>query len=176
MKEENEEEREEPVLEPEFEGKTLDQAYDLVSGLVARGSSFRCDLLKRDLWVAGKRIVKDGEFVGKVEPLETGDALAGVEYLYERYKHSIPSESTERRKRNGTQFHALDFDELSDDDIMYGERRALAKAKLETFVLFTVLSGQLKWTEGMGSWFWRSAKDPDLVLLKGWIANGNEAK
>ena len=167
--EEEQEERDEEELKPEFEGKTTEEAYDLASELVVRGHDFSCDLLKRNLRVAGKQVVKDGKFVGDLQPMYTDDPLKDIESLYARYKHSIPSERSEAKRRKGTQFLALDFEDLTDDDMLYGERRNEAQAKLEMFVLFTALTGQLKWDDEWGTWFWRSGKDRDCVILKNWL-------
>lgn len=164
-----EEEQDEEELKPEFEGKTAQEAYDLVSELVARGHDFSCDLLKRNLRVAGKTVVRNGKFVGDLKPMDTEDPLKDIEGLYARYKHSIPSERSEAKRRRGTQFLALDFEDLTDDDMLYGERRNTAQAKLEMFVLFTALTGQLKWDDKWGTWFWRSGKDRDCVILKNWL-------
>ena len=95
--------------------------------------------------------------------------LETIENLYDIYKRSVPGERSNRKEKSVTQFRALPFDELSDDDVMFGARREEAQYDLEAFVLFTVLSGQLKWNDEWGTWFWKSGKDRDLVLLKNWM-------
>ena len=164
-----EEGEQEEELKPEFKGKTTQEAYDLAVELVARGHEFYCDLLKRNLRVAGKAVVRNGKFVGDLKPMDTEDPLSDIEILYARYKHSIPSERSESKRRRGTQFLALGFEDLSDEDIMYGERRNTAMARLEMFVLFTAMTGQLKWDDSWGTWFWKSGKDRDCVILKNWL-------
>lgn len=164
-----EEEEQEEELKPEFKGRTTQEAYDLAVELVARGHEFSCDLLKRNLRVAGKAVVRNGKFVGDLNPMDTEDPLSDIEALYARYKHSIPSERSESKRRRGTQFLALDFEDLSDEDIMYGERRNTTMARLEMFVLFTAMTGQLKWDDSWGTWFWKSGKDRDCVILKNWL-------
>ena len=52
---------------------------------------------------------------------------------------------------------------------MTAERREVARAKLEGFILCVVLSGKFKWAKEMGSWFWVSKSDPDLVILRQFI-------
>ena len=167
--EENETETEEETPEANFEDKTPQEAYDLAVFLVERGAGFGANLYKHNLSVAGSKVVDGGKFLGKPGLLDCDDPLARIEDLYARYKRSVPSERTERKKRNGTQFMALEFEDLDDSDFLYGDRRNEAQAKLEMFVLLAVSTGQLKWTDGMGKWFWKSPKDRDLVLLKDWV-------
>lgn len=169
MEEVKEDETEEDRLESNFAEKTPQEAYDLAVELVERGAGFYVNLKKHELHVAGSRVVADGKYLGKPGLLDCGDPLARIEELYARYKRSVPSEKTERRRRNGTQFIALEFEDLDDNDFLYGDRRNEAQAKLEMFVILSVATGQLKWTDGMGKWFWKSPKDRDLVLLKDWI-------
>ena len=82
-----------------------------------------------------------------------------LESLYDRYKHSIPSERTMSRT---PRFKALPESELSDDDMLYGGRREDAERDLEK-----ALQG-FAMPEGAGTWFWQSESDPDLVVLRGW--------
>lgn len=161
----------------EYDGLTYGQAFNKAVSEVESGAPFKCDLVKHDLWVGGDRIVESGKFVGKhvfdlvddMLGMDDSVILNEVEEYYQKYKRSIPSERSERKKYRGLQFKALDFSELDDDDIMYGERREEAQAKLEMFVLFSIVSGRLKWNDDWGTWFWRSASDRDLVLLKQWF-------
>ena len=94
-----------------------------------------------------------------------------VEELYRRYKHSIPSERSESTLRR--YFMALPERELSDDDMLYGERRDKSQIELELFILCQLLGG-FKWNpEKFGRWFWQSQEDKDLVILRQWVEPNN---
>ena len=123
------------------------------------GAKFRISLEKRTLHINGK-------------PADLGEALTEnfsfekLENLYRRYKHSLPGERDNVKR---SYFLALNEEELSDDDILYGERRQIAKFRLEFYVLRAVVSGALKWQDEWGSWFWQSANDKSLVILRSWV-------
>lgn len=53
--------------------------------------------------------------------------------------------------------------------MMYGERREVARCKLELYVLIQLLRGNLAWENRWGTWFWRSENDKDLIILRDWI-------
>ena len=58
---------------------------------------------------------------------------------------------------------------MSDEDMLYGQRRDRAQAELELYLLCQILNG-LKWNpETMGRWFWQSKQDKDLVILRQWV-------
>ena len=154
--------------EPDY--GTLQEAFDHFRELVLQGEPFKIDLARRNMYVGEHTVVKEGKFFGKIEDLDVGPGvLETIENLYRIYKRSVPGERSNRKEKSVTQFRALPFDELSDDDVLYGARREEAQYDLEAFVLFTVLSGQLKWNDKWGTWFWKSGKDRDLVLLKNWM-------
>lgn len=83
-----------------------------------------------------------------------------LEAAYAVYKHSIPSERTMGRV---PRFYALPESELSNDDMLYGVPREHAERDLEK-----ALQG-FQMPEGAG-WFWQSENDPDLVVLRSWMA------
>lgn len=53
--------------------------------------------------------------------------------------------------------------------MMYGERREVARCRLELYVLFCIILGRLTWNPSWGTWFWRSKDDNDLIILRDWI-------
>lgn len=93
--------------------------------------------------------------------------LFAIEQRYKAYKHSVPSERSESHRRY--YFKALPEKELSDEDMMYGERREVARCKLELYVLMQLLRGNLAWENRWGTWFWRSENDRDLIILRDWV-------
>ena len=54
--------------------------------------------------------------------------------------------------------------------MIYGENRELMQAQLEGFILCAILMNHLKWEDLTDEkWFWQSANDKDLIILKQWI-------
>lgn len=91
-----------------------------------------------------------------------------IEWLYRNYKHSVPSERSESKRKR--YFNALKEKDLSDSDMLYGEPREVARFKLEAYVLFCIALGIFVWDEEMmGKWFWQSECDKDLVILREWV-------
>lgn len=121
----------------------------------------RVDLIKwtHDNTYSIAEVRKD---TGKLEVTDL-KAASGLE----AYKHSVPSERSESHRRY--YFKALPEKELSDEDMMYGERREVARCKLELYVLMQLLRGNLWWNNSWGTWFWCSKNDKDLIILRDWI-------
>ena len=147
----------------------MSNIYQEAVQAVEEGAKFSVDLPSRSLKLNGKRIIQDGKYEGDlgVEPCTEAEFLSRVEELYHAYKHSIPSERSESRSRR--YFRALPERELSDEAMLYGERRDTAQIELELYVLCQILLG-LTWNpETMGRWFWQSKNDNDLVILRAWV-------
>lgn len=142
-----------------------------VSEKVAGGARFSVNFEKRTLRVDGNLMDLDEIEVAKYEEAFVMDT---IDVLYLAYKHSVPSERSESHRRY--YFKALPEKELSDEDMMYGEQRECARCELELFVLFAIRSGNLKWHEQWGRWFYQSPRDKDLIILRSWIEpkNGGE--
>ena len=133
---------------------------------VCNGGKFRVNFPKRELVVNGKFLIKEGKYEGELG--NEAFSFEGLERLYERYKHSLPSERSESRYRR--YFKALCEDDLTDEDMMFGVEREEAQAELEMYVLCALVDGSLKWDDGtMGTWFWQSEADRDLIILKSWV-------
>ena len=126
---------------------------------VESGAKFRISLEKRTLHINGKSVDFD-------EDIDTDFSFEKLENLYRRYKHSLPGERDQVKK---SYFLALNEEDLSDEDILYGERRQIAKFRLELYVLCAIISGALKWDESWGKWFWQSQNDKSLVVLRSWV-------
>lgn len=136
---------------------------------VEDGVNFKIDFLNRSLKLNGKYIIQDGKYEGELGvPVSNEDEFfTNVEELYRIYKHSVPSERSESKSRQ--YFMALPEKSLSDDAMLFGERRDKAQIELELYVLCQILGG-LKWnSEKMGKWFWQSKVDRDLVILRDWV-------
>lgn len=147
--------------------------YKEIVEKVSQGSSFYVNFTERSVRLDGKIVVQNGNFGENTYEGDTNDftlerTLSTIEQLYQEYKHSVPSERSESHRR--TYFNALSEKELSDNDMMYGERRETARALLEVYVLEAICRGWLYWDEAvMGRWFWQSRKDKNLVILRQWI-------
>lgn len=147
--------------------KMKETLYIKILQRVAEGARFKVDFENRSLKLDGKYVIKNGEYDGELCG-PWGEPIGEIERLYERYRHSVPSERTESKRRN--YFRALPEKELSTEDMMYGELRENAQIELELFVLSQILYGTLKWDEfAKGKWFWQSSNIPSLILLKKWI-------
>lgn len=147
----------------------MDYIYQEATLAVEEGAKFTVDFSSRSLKVGSKFIIQDGRYEGElgVTPCSGDEFFTQVEELYHRYKHSVPSERSEGKSRK--YFMALPERDLSDDAMMYGERRDKARIELELYVLCQILYG-LAWTpETMGRWFWQSKSDKDLVILRQWV-------
>ena len=145
---------------------------DSIKGILvdaaSEGKNWSVDFKKLSIKISGKYLVENGQHsvVTGIEKYPSDQFLQLVEYFYRIYKHSIPSERSECRRKN--YFRALPMKELEDSDMMYGVGREMAQAELEGFILCSLLEG-VKWHEEWGKWFWQSSEDNDLVLLREWF-------
>ena len=143
---------------------------------VSNGETFHIDFEKRNMKVGKEYLIKEGKFdetrtlfpsLYDVYSLQV--ALHMIKELYRNYKYSLPSERSDSKRRK--YFKALPVEELTDEQLMFAERREITQAALEGMVLCLIVSGQLVWDENImaGSWFWQSKSDPDLILLRSWV-------
>lgn len=147
----------------------MDTIYSKSVRAVEEGANFKVDFRTRTLTLNGRPLIEKGRYEGElgVAPDSEEEFLAHVEELYRRYKHSLPSERSESRSHR--YFTALPEKKLSNEDMLYGQRRDKAQIELELYLLCQILSG-LKWNpETMGRWFWQSPTDKDLVILRQWV-------
>lgn len=147
----------------------MDNIYQESVQAARDGAKFKIDFPSRSLKLNGKYIIQNGKYEGElgVSECSEDEFLANVEELYHRYKHSVPSERSESKSRQ--YFMALPERSLSDDDMLFGERRDKAQIELELYILCQIING-LKWDpETMGRWFWQSKVDKDLVILRSWV-------
>lgn len=144
--------------------------YEELIERVDNGESFRIDFEKQTVRIGKKTINLLEQDRKLIEYDDNNDALYDIEELYAKYKYSIPSERSDGKRKQ--YFKALPVDKLTDAQMVYGQRREVAQAALEGFILCAVLSGHLAWEDFQtGGWFWQSQNDADLVILKSWIQN-----
>ena len=140
---------------------------------VSNGQHFHVDFENRNLklgkhYLIKEGVVANGKSIGIAPNQSTDEVLEIVQQLYIDYKYSYPSAQNQQRRRR--YFKCLSADEMTQSQLIQGDDRNLAQAKLETYVLLSVLNGSLKWTDTMGSWFWRG--QDGLIILREWIEKG----
>jgi hypothetical protein len=149
--------------------------YEELIKRVEEGETFYINFKNKALKIGKKFLIADGVYDSERTLHEMSQytmlgVLSTVEALYENYKYSLPSERSDSKRRQ--YFKALSVDKLTDRQMIVGERREIARAKLEGFILCAIVSGHFVWAENlMGKWFWQSKNDPDLVILRNWIEN-----
>ena len=148
--------------------------YEELVQRVSDGETFYINFKNKSMKIGKKFVITDGIYDTERQLVDcdcsdTADILSKIERLYADYKYSLPSERSDSKRRK--YFKALSMEELTDEQLMVAQSREVAQAKLEGFILCMVLSGQFKWSNEMGKWFWQSRNDQDLVILKNFIEN-----
>ena len=148
--------------------------YEELVQRVSDGESFYINFKNRAMKVGKKFLIADGVYdeARKLIDCDCADmqeVLREIEKLYADYKYSLPSERSDGKRRK--YFKSLSIEELPDGKLMIAARREVAQAKLEGFILCSILSDEFQWTEKMGKWFYQSKNDPDLVILRNWVEN-----
>lgn len=147
----------------------IKELYDKVS----QGSKFYVNFKERTVRVDKKAYdIKDVEWDKDLSDLSEKDILDVLTAAYETYKHSVPSERSDSHRKS--YFKALPYEELSDDDILYGIPREFSRFTLEISFLIAVSSEMLKWNNEWGTWFWQSPDDKDFVILREWVEPKND--
>lgn len=142
--------------------------YNELIKRISEGETFSINFEKRTMKVGKEKVIDEGKYdTTKQLIISTYDPLDVIEVLYTNYKYSLPSERSESRRKQ--YFKALSIEEIPDERLFNTERREVARARLEGYILCSILNGDLTWDETWGSWFYQSKIDPDLVLLKKWM-------
>lgn len=148
---------------------------------VSSGETFHIDFEKRTMKVGKEFLIKNGEhdtsrhlFYTENDVIPEMDLILGcINVLYSSYRISLPSERSDKKRR--VYFKALSMEEISDVQLMRAERREIAQAKLEGYILCMILEGRFVWNEDtMGKWFYQSKGYEDLVILRKWIERKGE--
>ena len=155
--------------------------YEELVKRVDAGETFNIDFETRTMKVGKQILINNGEYLNKrklinleeliLSEVNIESILRRIENLYKIYKLSLPSERSDSKRKK--YFKALSIEEITDEELMIAEKRETAQAKLEGFVLCAVIEGKFTWDDDMGSWFWQSKNDSDLVILRSWIENKN---
>lgn len=141
--------------------------YDEIINAVENGAKFTVNFQKRTCRVNGKIVMSEEDKPKDTPYLTHAVVLFAIEQRYMAYKHSVPSERSESHRRY--YFKALPEKELSDEDMMYGEQREVARCKLELRLLTYIIQGYITWQKEWGSWFYQSPNDKDLIILRSWV-------
>ena len=152
--------------------------YSELLEAVNNGKKFKVDLYNKSLWIDKKQYIREGENIygsyyfieeddlspyGWVDKLNN-DPWNWIESLYYEYKHSVPSENSNKK----SYFKALSVDELTDAELAYNKARDFCDAMLTGYVLLASLANWISWEFG-DKWFWQSLEDKNLIILKDWI-------
>ena len=133
------------------------------------GKPIKVNLDTHSLYISAKPIIENGfpydGYELRYPKKETMVALEELKHLYVLYKHSVPSERSER-KRHKNYFYALPLSKLNDNDFIRATVREEARITLETELLFNSVVGNLVWQESFGDWFY---KDGDFIVKKNWF-------
>lgn len=145
--------------------------YNELIERVDNGETFHVDFEKRTMRIGKQMLIDNGEYDTSTPLIDfKGFVFEEIERLYHNYKYSLPSERSDNKRRK--YFKALPIENIPDELLMNAERREVAQAKLEGFILCMVLMNIFTWDEfKMGKWFWQSKTDEDLVILRKWIEN-----
>lgn len=147
----------------------IKELYDKVS----QGAPFYVNFKERTVRVGKKAYgIKDIEWYKDLSDLSEKDILDNLTAMYEAYKRSVPSERSDSHRKS--YFKALPYEELSDDDILYGAPRELVRCVLEVSLLRCISDGKFKWHDEWGTWFWQSLDDKDFVILREWVEPKND--
>ena len=146
--------------------------YEDLIKRVSEGETFYVNFKNRALKIGKKFVITDGIYDDSMELIACSydkleSLLNVIENLYCNYKYSLPSERSDSKRHK--YFKALSINEMNDMQLIAGERREVAQARLEGFILCMILNEKLQWNNNWGTFFWQSKKDPDLILLRGWI-------
>lgn len=137
--------------------------YDTLVDAVENGSSFKVDLKSKSLKIGKKVVINGGKYEGELIGDLPCDPWEMADKLFIRYYISRPGAWAEKKK---SYFKAKPYEEMNEFELAGGEPRLVAQAKLEGFILCAVLAGLIKWDDRFGSWFRKSQKYPQFVLLK----------
>lgn len=147
--------------------------YNEIIKRIEQGARFNVDFKKKELKVNGKTISTEGSLgIKKYSNLD--EWLDVVEDLYDEYKYSKPTQRSMERERK-SKFKALSPDELLSE---FGHNalsnpvsRDIAQAKLEIFILFSMINGSFNPDELFARDWYYQGTDKSFIMLKNWFKN-----
>ncbi len=147
--------------------------YNEIIKRIEQGARFNVDFKKKELKINGKTISTEGSLgIKKYSNLD--EWLDVVEDLYDEYKYSKPTQRSMERERK-SKFKALSPDELLSE---FGHNalsnpvsRDIAQAKLEIFILFSMINGSFNPDELFARDWYYQGTDKSFIMLKNWFKN-----
>lgn len=147
--------------------------YNEIIKRIEQGARFNVDFKKKELKINGKTISTEGSLgIKKYSNLD--EWLDVVEDLYDEYKYSKPTQRSMKRERK-SKFKALSPDELLSE---FGHNalsnpvsRDIAQAKLEIFILFSMINGSFNPDELFARDWYYQGTDKSFIMLKNWFKN-----
>lgn len=140
--------------------------FDTVMRLCREGKRIEISLAAHSMSVGNRVMVRDGIWKGNlgIEKVSAEEALRQIEDAYDIFRRALPSGVGKR----WSWFHA---EPCSDEEILWGEDRDTACARLECIVLCHILNGSLNPESApfRDKWFWQSERFSDLIILKEWL-------
>lgn len=145
--------------------------YNEAIKAVSNGAMFEADFKERKLKINGvaTETTKGNE---EVAFGDLDDWLDKAEELYGLYKYSVPTR-TNRREEVSKKFKALSKDELASElgisALSSPETRSVARAKLELFILYSLVDGTFNPDELFRlDWFYQGA-DKSFIIRSDWF-------
>lgn len=148
--------------------KTL---YEEVIEQVSQGACCHVDFKKRTIRLNNKDINIEGELgVGVFADLD--EWLDEAEGLYDEFRYSKPTQRSMKRERK-SKFRGLTVDQLvaqcGHDALNNPISRDMAQAKLEVFILLSLIQGTFNPDELFAKdWFYQGA-DKSFIIRKDWF-------
>jgi hypothetical protein len=146
--------------------------YDEIINRVEHGAKCRVDFKERLVFLNGKKVETDGKDFGMKQFQDLDEWLDEVENLYDDYKYSKPTRRS-MAAEDRSLFKALTasqlVEELGHDALGNPMLRSVAQARLEVFILLSLLNGTLNLDELFAKdWFFQGS-DKSFVILKDWF-------
>ena len=129
---------------------------------VENGERFHIDFEQRTMKVGQDKMIDGGEYDASQVLYDSPQALLDrIRELYVIYKYSLPSERSDKKRKK--YFNALPIEELTDEQLIYSERREVAQYMLEALILCAIVNGDFVWNEEIhGKWFYQDKIEPDF--------------
>ena len=149
----------------------METIYEKAIEQVSQGVRCVVDFKTKTLKLSGKCVDLIGE-LGIKQCGNLDEWLDEVEDLYDDYKYSRPSQQSIKREGKA-KFRALTMaelvNELGHDALSNPTPRNVAQAKLEVFILLSLVNGNFKPEELFAKdWFYQGA-DKSFILRKDWF-------
>ena len=150
--------------------------YTYTLDAMEQGGRVKIDIPSKSLTVNGEALISEGSALYPVglERVEAVDALSKIEEAYIEYKYSLPASEHSSGKpspRSRCLFKAMAPEEIPPQYLLRGIVRHEARRRLELIFLLYIVNGSIssKCHPFGDKWYWQSAKDKDLVILRQWL-------